>query len=65
MIGNSAGTSDKCTAFSKARELPNNLYKTLPETLKPSALQVFKDKYSLNFISIEDSDDERDIENKG
>jgi len=44
--------------------LPNNFSKTLPDTLKPSALQVFKDEYLLDFISIEDSDDERDIENK-
>jgi predicted nuclease of restriction endonuclease-like (RecB) superfamily len=36
----------------------------LPDTLKPSALQIFKDEYLLNFISIEDGDDERDIENK-
>jgi len=50
--------------FQKQGKLPNNFSKTLPDTLKPSALQVFKDEYLLDFISIEDSDDERDIENK-
>ena len=48
----------------KQGKLPNNFSKTLPGTLKPSALQVFKDEYLLDFISIEDGDDERDIENK-
>lgn len=50
--------------FQKQGKLPNNFSKTLPDTLKPSALQVFKDEYLLDFISIEDGDDERDIENK-
>jgi predicted nuclease of restriction endonuclease-like (RecB) superfamily len=50
--------------FQKQGKLPNNFSKTLPEVLKPSALQVFKDEYLLDFISIEDGDDERDIENK-
>jgi predicted nuclease of restriction endonuclease-like (RecB) superfamily len=50
--------------FQKQGKLPNNFSKTLPDRLKPSALQVFKDEYLLDFISIEDSDDERDIENK-
>jgi predicted nuclease of restriction endonuclease-like (RecB) superfamily len=50
--------------FQKQGKLPNNFSKTLPDKLKPSALQVFKDEYLLDFISIEDDDDERDIENK-
>jgi predicted nuclease of restriction endonuclease-like (RecB) superfamily len=50
--------------FQKQGRLPNNFSKTLPDTLKPSALQVFKDEYLLDFISIDDGDDERDIENK-
>jgi predicted nuclease of restriction endonuclease-like (RecB) superfamily len=50
--------------FQKQGKLPNNFSKTLNEQLKPSALQVFKDEYLLDFISINDEDDEKDIENK-
>lgn len=50
--------------FQKQGKLPNNFSKTLTENLRPSALQVFKDEYLLDFISIEDGDDERNIENK-
>ena len=50
--------------FHKQGKLPNNFSKTLTEALRPSALQVFKDEYLLNFIYIEDGDDERKIENK-
>ena len=48
----------------KQGKLPNNFSKTLSEQLKPSALQLFKDEYLLDFISIEEGDGERDIENK-
>ncbi len=54
---------DACL-FEKQGKLPNNFSKTLNEQLKPSALQVFKDEYLLDFISIDDDDDEKDIENK-
>jgi predicted nuclease of restriction endonuclease-like (RecB) superfamily len=50
--------------FQKQGKLPNNFSKTLTEALRPSALQVFKDEYLLDFIDIEDGDDERNIENK-
>jgi predicted nuclease of restriction endonuclease-like (RecB) superfamily len=50
--------------FQKQGKLPNNFSKTLPDKLKPSAVQVFKDEYLLDFISIEDGGNERDIENK-
>ncbi len=50
--------------FGKQGKLPNNFSKTLPDTLTTSALQIFKDEYLLDFISIEEGDDERDIENK-
>ena len=50
--------------FQKQGKLPNNFSKTLNERLNPSALQVFKDEYLLDFISISDTDDERAIENK-
>ena len=44
-------------------KLPNNFDKTLP-TLKPSALQVFRDEYLMDFISSNDSEDERVLEEK-
>jgi len=37
-------------------KLPNNFDKTLP-TLKPSALQVFRDEYLMDFIGSADGDD--------
>jgi predicted nuclease of restriction endonuclease-like (RecB) superfamily len=44
-------------------KLPNNFDKTLP-TLKPSALQVFRDEYLIDFISSTDTEDERVLEEK-
>lgn len=43
-------------------KLPNNFDGTLAETLKPSALKVFKDEYLLDFIACDELDDERHIE---
>ena len=48
--------------FSKEGKLPNNFHKTVNETLKPSALKVFKDEYLLDFIAGDELDDERHIE---
>jgi predicted nuclease of restriction endonuclease-like (RecB) superfamily len=41
--------------------LPNNFANTLPENLRDTALQAFKDEYLLDFINVE-SDDERVVE---
>lgn len=48
--------------FSKEGKLPNNFHKTVNESLKPSALKVFKDEYLLDFIAGDELDDERHIE---
>ena len=48
--------------FSKEGKLPNNFHKTINESLKPSALKVFKDEYLLDFIAGDELDDERHIE---
>jgi predicted nuclease of restriction endonuclease-like (RecB) superfamily len=48
--------------FSKQGRLPNNFQTTINETLKPSALKVFKDEYLLDFIAGEELEDERHIE---
>jgi len=47
--------------FHHQGKLPNNFEKTLPENLKPSALQVFQDEYLFDFIASE-QEDERVIE---
>ena len=48
--------------FSKEGKLPNNFHTTVNESLKPSALNVFKDEYLLDFIAGNELDDERHIE---
>mgnify|MGYP003615146901 FL=1 len=48
--------------FKKQGKLPNNFDGTLNESLKPSALKVFKDEYLLDFIAGDELDDERHIE---
>ena len=50
--------------FGKEGKLPNNFHNTLIETLKPSALKVFKDEYLLDFIAGDELDDERHIEHQ-
>ena len=48
--------------FLKQGKLPNNFQTTINESLKPSALKVFKDEYLLDFIAVDELDDERHIE---
>jgi predicted nuclease of restriction endonuclease-like (RecB) superfamily len=48
--------------YKKEGKLPNNFDGTLSESLKPSALKVFKDEYLLDFIAGDELDDERHIE---
>jgi predicted nuclease of restriction endonuclease-like (RecB) superfamily len=50
--------------YSNQGKLPNNFSRTLPEQLKPSALQVFQDEYLMDFIHSSDSEDERQFEDK-
>jgi predicted nuclease of restriction endonuclease-like (RecB) superfamily len=52
----------KSQLYHKQGKLPNNFEKTLPATIKSTALQVFKDEYLFDFISLEESEDERVIE---
>ncbi len=52
----------KARAYQKRDQtLPNNFSTTLPESIRDTALQAFKDEYLLDFINVE-SDDERVIE---
>lgn len=48
--------------YGKEGKLPNNFANTMAESLKPSALKVFKDEYLLDFIAGNELDDERHIE---
>ena len=50
--------------FKTQGKLPNNFATTLPPELKPSALEVFQDEYLMDFISEEDTEDERVFEGK-
>ena len=43
-------------------KLPNNFKSALPEDLKPTALQVFKDEYLMDFMNLEETSDERKVE---
>lgn len=56
----------KSHLFSKEGKLPNNFAKTLPEKTGNKAILAFKDEYLLDFINIEDVDneDEKLIENE-
>lgn len=47
--------------FQKQGRLPNNFQTTIPESLMPSVLRVFKDEYLLDFIAGDELDDERHI----
>jgi predicted nuclease of restriction endonuclease-like (RecB) superfamily len=48
--------------FDKEGKLHNNFDGTLAESLKPSALKVFKNEYLLDFIAGDEMEDERHIE---
>jgi predicted nuclease of restriction endonuclease-like (RecB) superfamily len=48
--------------FQQQGQLPNNFDKRLPEQLKATALQVFQDEYLFDFISTEETEDERVFE---
>ncbi len=48
--------------YSKEGKLPNNFANTIAESLKPSALKVFKDEYLLDFIAGDELENERQIE---
>lgn len=50
--------------FKHQGKLPNNFDTTLSPELKPSALEVFQDEYLMDFISQEDTEDERVFETK-
>jgi predicted nuclease of restriction endonuclease-like (RecB) superfamily len=56
----------KNNLFLQKGTLPNNFNQTLPESTNSKALQSFKDEYLLDFINIEDPDeeDEKLIENE-
>ncbi len=52
----------KAKAYQKRDQtLPNNFATTLPETIRDTALQAFKDEYLLDFINVE-THDERVVE---
>ncbi|MDA3816349.1 MAG: PDDEXK nuclease domain-containing protein [Prolixibacteraceae bacterium] len=46
------------------KNLPNNFKTQLPEKSQRQAIAQFRDEYLLDFLSIDDTDDERILENK-
>ncbi len=42
------------------KQLPNNFERTMPNVLSIKAMRAFKDQYLLDFVNIEDADDEID-----
>lgn len=44
----------------RERKLPNNFTKTLDDVLSNKAIRAFKDQYLLNFVNMEDADEEID-----
>lgn len=50
--------------FKHQGNMPNNFNTTLSENIKSKALEVFKDEYLLDFVNIDDDDDEGILESE-
>lgn len=50
--------------FKHQGNMPHNFNKTLPENIKSKALEVFKDEYLIDFVNINEDDDEGILENE-
>lgn len=50
--------------FKHQGNMPHNFHKTLPENIKSKALEVFKDEYLIDFVNINEEDDEGILENE-
>ncbi len=50
--------------FKHQGNMPHNFNKTLPENIKSKALEVFKDEYLIDFVNINEEDDEGVLENE-
>lgn len=50
--------------FKHQGNMPNNFSKTLPESIKSKALEVFKDEYLIDFVNINEDDNEGILENE-
>jgi len=48
--------------FEKQGKLPNNFRNTLPEQITPSAIDLFKDEYLLDYLNLNGNEDEREVE---
>lgn len=52
----------KAKTYKKTGRLPNNFKTTMPANIKSAALNVFKDEYLFDFMSLDDTEDERVFE---
>ncbi|WP_221887732.1 DUF1016 N-terminal domain-containing protein [Chitinophaga polysaccharea] len=50
--------------FKHQGNMPHNFNKTPPENIKSKALEVFKDEYLIDFVNINEEDDEGILENE-
>lgn len=50
----------KNRSYLQEQQLPNNFERTMPDQLSSKALRAFKDQYLLDFVNVEDADDEID-----
>lgn len=50
--------------FKHQGNMPHNFNTALPENIKSKALEVFKDEYLLDFVNIDDNDDEGILESE-
>jgi predicted nuclease of restriction endonuclease-like (RecB) superfamily len=50
--------------FRKKGKLPNNFTRTLPKEIDPSAREVFKDEYLMDFMRLDENADEREVESE-
>jgi len=49
--------------FKTAGSIQNNFTQTLPDKIKKNAIKAFRDEYLLNFIQVDDENDELEVEN--
>lgn len=54
----------KAGVYKKQGKLPNNFSAALPQNIKATALDMFKDEYLFDFMQLDDAEDERVFETK-
>lgn len=50
--------------YNKQAKLPNNFKDTLPKEVSPSAKEIFKDEYLMDYLDLDENADERKVESE-